>query len=282
MSERRGDGPPTLSATVICRDEAEKIRGCLESVRFCDEVVVVDSGSTDGTVAIARELADRVVERGWPGYVAQQNFARGEARGEWVLSIDADERVTPGLAREIREVLAAGDPVPDGFRITRHVHYLGRWIDHSGWYPEPRVRLFRRERGRWEGVDPHYDVVVDGRLDDLGGEIVHYTYDDMEDHVRTLNRFSSILAREHRARGRRFSWLALLGRPPLEFLKKYVLKRGYRDGAPGFYVASLSAFYVFLKFAKLWEIERVGPARPWHEERTDGTPPPPRGPDPGS
>ncbi len=263
---RNTAAPPRLSATVICKDEAEKIRGCLESVRFCDEVVVVDSGSTDGTVAIARELADRVVERDWPGYVAQQNFARGAARGQWVLSIDADERVTPELAREIQALLRSGEPGVDGFRITRHVHYLGRWIDHSGWYPEPRVRLFRREKGRWEGVDPHYDVRVDGALGDLEGEIVHYTYDDLADHVRTLNRFSSILAREHRARGRRFSWLALLGRPPLEFLKKYVLKKGYRDGAPGFYVATLSAFYVFLKFAKLWEAERIGDERPWHRE----------------
>ncbi|MDW7711244.1 MAG: glycosyltransferase family 2 protein [Deferrisomatales bacterium] len=255
---------PTLSATVICQDEAEKIRGCLESVRFCDEVVVVDSGSTDGTLEICRELADRVIERDWPGYVAQQNYARAEARGEWVLSIDADERVTPELAREIGLALE-GDPEVEGFRVSRHVHYLGRWIDHSGWYPEPRVRLFRRDRGRWEGIDPHYDVTVDGRVGDLGGEIVHYTYDDLEDHVRTLNRFSSILAREHRARGRRFSWASLVLRPPLEFLKKYVLKRGFLDGAPGFFVAVLSSFYVFLKLAKLWEAERVGDRRPWRD-----------------
>ncbi len=256
------EGRPKLSATVICRDEADKIRGCLESVRFCDEVLVVDSGSTDGTLEVARELADAVVEREWPGYVAQQNFARIRARGEWVLSIDADERVNADLAAEIRETLAR-EPAVDGFRISRHVHYLGRWIDHCGWYPEPRVRLFRRERGCWEGVDPHYDVAVEGPLGDLRGEIVHYTYDDMEDHVRTLNRFSSILAREHRARGRRFSWTSLLLRPPLEFCKKYVLKRGFLDGPQGFYVSVLSAFYVFLKLAKLWEAERIGEERPW-------------------
>lgn len=256
------DPRPRLSATIICRDEADKIRGALESVRFCDEVVVVDSGSTDGTLEICRELADRVIERTWPGYVAQQNFARSQARGEWVLSIDADERVTPELAGEIRQVLRGAATV-DGFRITRHVHYLGRWIDHSGWYPEPRVRLFRREKGSWEGVDPHYDVVVSGPLARLRGEIVHYTYDDLEDHVRTLNRFSTILAREHRSRGRRFSWFALLFRPPAEFLKKYVVKRGFLDGAPGFYVACLSAVYVFLKSAKLWEAERIGEGRPW-------------------
>ncbi|GAB6062345.1 glycosyltransferase family 2 protein [Deferrisoma palaeochoriense] len=254
---------------MICKNEADKIRGCLESVRFCDEVVVVDSGSTDGTVEIAREIADRVIETDWPGYVAQQNFAKSEAAGEWVLSIDADERVRPELAGEIVSLLSAS-PAHDGYRITRHVHYLGRWIDHSGWYPEPRIRLFRREKGRWEGVDPHYDVVVDGPVGRLRGEIVHYTYDDMADHVQTINRFSSILAEEHHARGRRFSWTALVLRPPLEFLKKYVLKRGFLDGPQGLFIASLSAFYVFLKFAKLWEIERVGPERPWHREGRRG------------
>ena len=139
-----GSAPPRLSATIICKNEVEKIRGALESVRFCDEVVVVDSGSTDGTLAICRELADVVVERGWPGYVAQQNFALAQARGEWVLSIDADERVTPELAREIEAALAAG-PAVDGYRISRHVQYLGRWIDHGGWYPERRLRLLLRK-----------------------------------------------------------------------------------------------------------------------------------------
>ncbi len=252
-----GDDRPRLTATVICRDEAPKIRDALESVRFCDEVVVVDSGSTDGTLEIAREIADRVVENPWPGYVAQQNYALDQARGEWILALDADERVRPDLAAEIRQVLA-GDPGCDGFLVTRHVHYLGRWIDHSGWYPQWRVRLFRKERGRWAGTDPHYDVTVAGRLGRLRGEIDHYTYDDIEDHVRTLNRFSSILAGEHRARGRRFSWVALGMRPPLEFLKKFVLQRGFLDGPQGFFVAALSSFYVFLKQAKLWEADRAG------------------------
>jgi glycosyltransferase involved in cell wall biosynthesis len=248
---------PLLSATVVCRDEAAKIRECLESVRFCDEIVVVDSGSTDGTLALCRELADRVVEREWPGYVAQQNFALSQVTGEWVLSIDADERVTPELAQEITAVLSQA-PSDDGFLIPRRVHYLGRWIDHSGWYPAARLRLFRRDRGRWQGVDPHLYAVVDGSTGRLRGDIIHHTYDDIADHVRTLNRFSSVLANEHHARGRRFSWASLIFRPPLEFLRKYVFRRGFLDGAPGFYVAAVSAFYVFLKFAKLWEAERLG------------------------
>ncbi|GAB4271954.1 MAG: glycosyltransferase family 2 protein [Deferrisomatales bacterium] len=255
---------PRLSATLICRDEADKIRGALESVRFCDEVVVLDSGSTDGTVEICRELADVVVETHWPGHVEQKNRALDRATGQWVFALDADERATPELAAEIRRVLAE-EPAVDGFLIGRHVHYLGRWIDHSGWYPEPRVRLFRRGRGRWVGIDPHDEVRVEGPVGRLRGEIVHYTYDDLADHVRTLNRFSSAFAREHGARGRRFSWGQLLARPPLEFLKKYVVQRGFLDGPQGFFVASLSAFYVFLKWAKLWEAERVGARRPWRD-----------------
>lgn len=255
---------PKLSATVICQDEADKIRGCLESVRFCDEVVVVDSGSTDGTLDIVRELADVVVEADWPGHVAQKNRALDLATGDWVLPLDADERVTPELAAEIQALLAGG-PGADGYRINRHVHYLGRWIDHGGWYPEPRVRLFRREKGRWGGINPHDAVLLEGRVGRLGGDIVHYTYDDMEHHVRTLNAFTSIQAREHGSRGRRFTWGSLLLRPPLEFCKKYFLKQGFRDGPQGFLIASISAFYVFLKFAKLWEIERVGAARPWRD-----------------
>lgn len=253
---------PLLSATVICQDEVDKIRGCLESLRFCDEVIVVDSGSTDGTLEVARELADVVVETDWPGHVAQKNRALDRAAGEWLLSIDADERVTPELAKEIQDLLA-GAPEADGYLINRHVHYLGRWIDHSGWYPDPRIRLFRRGKGRWGGVNPHDTVVLKGRAGRLKGDIIHYTYDDMEHHVRTMNAFTSIQAREHGARGRRFNWGSLLLRPPLEFCKKYFLKRGYRDGPQGFLVASFSAFYVFLKFAKLWEIERVGSSRPW-------------------
>lgn len=257
------DKKPQLSATIICKDEVEKIRGALESVRFCDEVIVVDSGSSDGTIEICLELADSVIKKSWPGYVAQQNFALSMAQGEWVLSIDADERATPELAAEIQKVLLQ-NPKENGFSVTRHVHYLGRWIDHGGWFPEPRIRLFRRLHGRWEGVDPHYDVkLAEGVLGQLSGEIVHFTYDDMADHVNTMNRFTTILAGEHHARGRRFSWISLIARPPMEFIKKYFLKKGFMDGPQGFFVAALSSFYVFLKIAKLWEVERVGDERPW-------------------
>lgn len=260
MGTAGGQPRPLLSATIICKNEVEKIRDALQSVRFCDEVVVVDSGSTDGTLDICRELADVVVETDWPGHIAQKNRALDLARGRWVLALDADERVTPALAEEVRKVVA-GEPLEDGFRINRHIYYLGRWINHSGWYPEPRIRLFRREKGRWGGIDPHDEVRVAGPVGALQGEILHYSYDDLSDHVHTLNRFSSILAGEHKARGRRFRWVSLLLRPPAEFLKKYLIKRGFLDGPQGFFVAAISAFYVFLKVAKLWELENASSCR---------------------
>jgi len=255
---------PLLSATIICKNEVEKIRGALDSVRFCDEVVVVDSGSDDGTLEICREAADVVIQKGWPGHIEQKNFALDAASGEWILPLDSDERVSPELAAEIEKTIKS-KPEEDGFFINRRVHYLGKWIDRSGWYPEPRIRLFKKGRGRWGGVNPHDAVQVSGRVGRLKGDIIHFTYDDMEDHVNTLNKFSSILASEHKSRGRKFSWATLLLRPPLEFMKKFVLKRGFMDGPQGFYIASFSAFYVFLKIAKLWEAEKVGDDRPWKD-----------------
>jgi glycosyltransferase involved in cell wall biosynthesis len=256
---------PLISATIICKNEVEKIRGALNSVRFCDEVIVVDSGSTDGTLEICYELADRVVENEWPGYIAQQNYATSLANGKWVLSIDADERVTPELAKEIVELLRSGADM-DGYAITRHVYYLGRWIDHSGWYPELRVRLFQKGKGNWEGTEPHYDIVAQGPVGKLKGEIQHYTYDDLQDQVARTNNFTDLLAREHDRRGRKATLGHLVFRPPLEFFKKFVFKSGYKDGLPGFILAVTSAFYVFLKFAKLWERQNVGDKKPWLDD----------------
>lgn len=271
----RAETTPLISATIICKNEVEKIRAALNSVRFCDEVIVVDSGSTDGTVEICRELADRVIENEWPGYIAQQNYATSLARGKWVLSIDADERATPELADEIKRVIQAED-AKDAYAVTRHVHYLGRWIDHCGWYPELRVRLFKNGRGEWAGTEPHYDIVAKGPTGKLKGEIQHYTYDDLTDHIGRLNSFTTLLAREHDKRGRRATLMHLLVRPPLEFFKKYIIHAGYRDGVPGLIVSVSSAFYVFLKFAKLWERQKVGDAKPWMEDakpRTDDASP---------
>lgn len=244
-----------VSAVVICRDEADRIGACLDSVAWCDEVVVVDSRSRDGTVEIARKRATRVVEREWPGYVAQKNFALEQATGDWVLSLDADERCTPALRDAIRAALA-GDPPVDGYAVRRHAFYLGRWIDHGGWYPDWKLRLVRRGRARWGGVDPHDKLLADGPVARLDAELEHHTYRDFADHLRTVQRFSDVVSDGWVAQGRRFSLVRALLHPPVKFLECWLWKQGFRDGWPGFVIAATSACYVFAKHVKLWEKTR--------------------------
>lgn len=253
---------PRVAAAVICRDEEDRIAACLESVAWCDEIVVVDSGSRDRTVEIARKHATRVLHNPWPGYVAQKNFALEQTTAEWVLCLDADERCTPELAGAIRSALAApGDRA--GFAVRRHVHYLGRWIDHGGWYPDWKLRLVRRGRARWGGVDPHDKLIADGPVARLEADLVHATYRDFADHLRTVQRFSDVVSDEWLRAGRRFSLLRAVAHAPVKFFECWIWKQGFRDGWPGFVIAATSAFYVFAKHVKLWEKSRR-PAPPPH------------------
>jgi glycosyltransferase involved in cell wall biosynthesis len=246
-----------LSAAVICRDEEDRITDCLRSVAWCDEVVVVDSGSRDGTLEIARKHATRVLHHEWSGYVAQKNFALDQTSGDWVLCLDADERCPEPLRRAIEAALA-GDPPVAGFAVRRHAFYLGRWIDHGGWYPDWKLRLVRRGRARWGGVDPHDKLIPDGLVERLDGEIVHLTYRDFADHLRTVQRFSDVVATEWLREGRRFSLARALLHPPVKFVECFLWKQGFRDGWPGFVIAATSAFYVLAKHVKLWEKTRGG------------------------
>ena len=246
---------PTVSAAIICQDEELAIADCLESVAWCDEIVVVDSGSTDRTVEIAEKRATRVVHNPWPGYVAQKNFALEQTGGEWILCLDADERVTPALRSAIETALA-GNPACAGFEMRRHVFYLGRWIDHGGWYPDWKLRLVRRGRARWGGVDPHDKLLPDGPVARLDADLVHLSYRDFAAHLRTVQRFSDVVADGWAREGRRFSVLRALLHPPVKFFECFVWKRGFRDGWPGFVIAATSAFYVFAKHVKLFERTR--------------------------
>lgn len=248
-----------LSACIITFNEERNIRDCLESVRFADEIVVVDSGSTDRTVEIARAMGARVIVKDWPGHIEQKNFAIDQAGGEWVLSIDADERVTPELRAEIEHALAEPQGY-EGFSMPRLSFYLGRWIRHSGWYPDRKLRLIRRGRGRWGGVNPHDHLACDGPVRALRGDLLHYSYRDIADHLKTIDFFTTIAAREKHKRGARALPGMIFG-PPLKFLKAYVLKLGFLDGLPGLVVAVLGSYYVFLKYAKLFELKR-GLGRP--------------------
>lgn len=247
----------TLAVCVVTRDEEDRIGDCLASVAWADEILVVDSRSTDRTVEIARERGARVIVRDWPGYAAQKNFALEQVAADWVLSIDADERVTPELAREIGEVLAAAPAGLAGASVPRRTWYLGRWIRHGGWYPDRKVRLARRGRGRWEGDVIHERLVVDGEVRALDGDLLHYTYRGIADHLKTIDRFTTEAARAMAARGARGAGIGMFVNPPLKFLKMYLLRAGFLDGPPGFVVAVLGSYYVFLKYAKLWESRRM-------------------------
>lgn len=254
---------PRISACIISYNEEANIAACLESVSWCDEVVVVDSFSKDRTAAIARERGARVVEAAWPGHVAQKNRAVDEAQGEWILSLDCDERITPRLKEAILTRLAAGGSA-DGYLISRKLFYLGRWLEHGGWFPEWRLRLFRREKGRWEGVDPHDRVRVEGGTERIepGGRgtdaavILHHSFSSLAHQLRVLERYTEIQAGELHRQGRRARWSDVVLRPLWRFLWGYALRAGFLDGEAGFHMAVNHAYAAYLKYARLWELER--------------------------
>jgi glycosyltransferase involved in cell wall biosynthesis len=242
-----------VSCTIVCQNEAAVIDRCLGSVAWCDEIVVVDGGSDDGTVERARRYTDRILHHPWPGYRAQKQYALDHAASEWVLNVDADEVVTAELAAEVRRVLADGAPGVNGFAVPRLVCYLGRWWFHGGWYPRRIIRLMRRSAARWGGVDPHERAEVSGRVQRLRWPILHYTYTDVSDHLRSLNKLTGIAAVA--ARAPRIGAGRLFAEPLWRFLRAYVVQRGVLDGFPGLFVAATGAFYVFLRWAKVRERE---------------------------
>lgn len=249
--------PPSrerISACVIVFNEEKKIRRCLESLTWCDEIVILDSFSTDRTLEICREYTDRIFQHVWLGYVGQRNKIRTMARYNWILNIDSDEEVSPGLCAEIRSEFADGGPDYYGYEFPRQVYYLGKWIRHGEWYPDVKLRLFHKDYGRSEGEEPHDKVVVNGSVKRLKNPLWHYTYDDLRDHLDTLDRFSTISARQKFVQNPRFKPLDLLTRPPLRFFKGYFLKHGFMDGWHGLVIAITSSFGVFMKYAKLWEL----------------------------
>jgi glycosyltransferase involved in cell wall biosynthesis len=247
---------PKLSVTVITKDEAAHVGDALRSVAWADEIIVVDSESTDGTVASARKYTDRVVVRAWPGYVAQKNYAASIATHDWILSIDADERVTTDLADEIKTIIRAA-PASAGYRIPRVTWHLGRWIRTTDWYPDYQLRLYDRRAAEWTGRHVHESVTVRGRVHHLRGELQHFAYRDIADHLETIDRYTTYAARQMFESGRRAGFLQMAGHPPLAFLRNYILREGIRDGAVGFIISAMNAYYVFLKFAKLWEVQRA-------------------------
>ena len=238
-----------ISALVICGNEAHRIRDCLESLRWCEEIVVVDSYSTDGTWDIVQEYTTNVWRRPWNGHVEQKQYALDHSHHPWVLNVDADECVSPGLREEIEEILAHDGRGYDGFLVPRVVYYLGQWWWRGGWYPDRRLRLFRKERAVWGGEDPHEKVLLQGRVSAVREPLLHYTYDDVGDHVRTINRFTTTSSNRG-ARAKPATWPKLLLRPLGRFVRFYLWSSGFRLGKPGLFVAVSAAVYVHLKYAK--------------------------------
>lgn len=243
----------SLSVTVITLNEQDNLRRCLASLGdLAEEIVVVDSGSRDATGETAREFGARFIHNPWPGNVAQNAFALAQCRCRWVLSVDADEALSPALRDAVAAALRAPPAQVTGFQINRHTRYLGRWIDHV-WYPEWRLRLVRRDRARWVGPDPHGRLEVDGATARLTGDLLHYTYRDLDEQFGKLIGYARTSAAAGYAEGRRMQPLKLLLSPWFRFLRDLVFKRAWRDGWRGVLIAYAGAFSSFLKQAYLFQ-----------------------------
>ena len=247
---------PPVTVTVITKNEAEALADALRSVSWADELIVIDAESTDDTAKIARQFTDRVYVRPWSGYVDQKNHAAGLASNDWIFSLDADERSTPQLADEIRS-LVSGQPPSSGYRMPRVSFYLGRWVRTTDMYPDYQLRLYDRRTARWDGMYVHESVKVDGPVGYLKSELQHYPYRDLSEHLVRMDRYTTLAARQMRASGRRAGVADVLLHPPLAFLRNYILKAGFRDGQAGLVISIVNSYYVFLKFAKLWELQRT-------------------------
>ncbi|MGH9665621.1 MAG: glycosyltransferase family 2 protein [Bryobacteraceae bacterium] len=239
-----------LSAAIITLNEERNVARVVESLRCCDEIVIVDSGSTDRTVAIARELGVCVLENPWPGYAAQKNFAAEHCSNDWILSLDADESLSEALEGDIWQIKKNG-PQFDAYTMPRMAQYLGRWILHSGWYPDRKVRLYDRRRARWAGDFVHESVAVNGSVGHLESNLLHFTCSSLSEHLKTMDRYTTLAAEQLIFQGYRVTWRQLLVNPPWTFFRTYFLSRGFLDGPEGLAIAYMAAFYNFLKYAKV-------------------------------
>lgn len=238
-----------ISATIITFNEERNVARVIESLRCCDEILVLDSGSNDRTAEIATKLGARVVEASWHGYAAQKNIAAELAKHDWILSLDADESLSEALEAEIWQIKKSG-PKYDGYTVPRLAQYLGKWILHSGWYPDRKVRLFDRRKAKWVGAFVHESVQVDGRVGDLKSNILHFTCNSLSEHLRSMDTYTTLAAQEIVARQKKIAFGQLLFDPIWTFFQTYVLKMGYLDGVEGLAIAYTAALYNFVKYAK--------------------------------
>lgn len=245
-----------ITACIICGNEIRNIERCLKSVQWCDEIVVVDSFSSDGTYDIALNYATKVVRHEWLGYIGQKKLAASEATAPWIIFVDADEEVSDALKEELTSIFSK--PIPDdvhGFKCPRLVHYLGRWIRHGDWYPDMKLRVFKKEFGECGGHEPHDQIFVKGLVKKLSNPLNHYTYENISAQVNQLNRFATISAET--ARDKKVNFFILAFHSFYRFIRCYIFKLGFLDGIPGLIVATNVSFGVFTKYAKLWELQKV-------------------------
>lgn len=243
-----------LSAVIVTLDEEQNLPGALESVGFCDDVLVVDWGSTDRTREIAEKAGARVVLGGpWPGFVAGRNAALDAARHDWVLALDADERITPALRDEILAERAAGFHHA-GYRVPRVAWYLGRWIRGTDWYPDPQLRLFDRRRGRWQGSLIHESVRVEGTVGRLRSDMQHLSYADVSHHMRVIDTYTTLWARQAFEQGRRAFPLEPFAACVWAFIRNLIIRGGFVLGETGLTISTLNAYYTYAKLVKLQEL----------------------------
>jgi len=238
-----------ITATIITLNEERNIARAIESLRCSDEILIVDSGSVDRTVELAEKLGARVIEAGWRGFAGQKNWAAEQATHDWILSLDADEALSEGLEAEIWNLKKSG-PRYDAYTMPRLARYLGRWILHSGWYPDRKIRLYDRRTATWVGDFVHESVRVSGRLGHLQSNILHFTCESLAEHVKTMDRYTTLAAQELVARKVKVPLWRLMLDPPWTFAKSYVVHLGFLDGPEGLMIAYMAAFYSFLKYSK--------------------------------
>jgi len=244
-----------ISAAVIARDEEKKIGRALESLRgIADEIVVVDSGSADRTPEICTGYGARVIGNEWQGYRDQKQLATDLTEFEWVLSLDADEEISAELRKEILKWKGTPEDGTDGYHLPRMTRLMGKWIKHTTWYPDWQLRLFRKTKGKWTGLNIHESFSTEGETAKMSGHILHYTYSSVSEYLVQLERFSTLAAEDYLARGKQSGVFRLVFSPPAVFLKNYILKAGFLDGRAGFVVSCLSAVSTFFKLLKTEEL----------------------------
>ncbi|HXA04504.1 MAG TPA: glycosyltransferase family 2 protein [Bryobacteraceae bacterium] len=238
-----------ITATIITLNEERNIARSIESLRCCDEILVVDSGSIDRTVELAEKLGARVIESPWHGYATQKNYAAEQACNDWILSLDADEALSESLEGEIWTLKKKG-PSHDAYTMPRLAQYLGRWILHCGWYPDRKVRLYHRAKAKWVGDFVHESVHVNGRVGHLESNLLHFTCDSLSEHIKTMDRYTTLAAEELVSRKEKIYLRNMILDPAWTFSKTYFFQRGFQDGLEGLTIAYMAALYTFLKYAK--------------------------------